>query len=1301
LPHDADLPVDWARVKDVLMNALARDGHERRTYLEAQCGANVSLRREVESLLAAAAQSDALFEAPTISVDGASISGASLNPSLRLAPTAAIDATEEESTPAPVDTHAFHGTDRYRVRRQIGIGGMGVVYEVEDRVREQRVALKTLLRWNADDIYRLKWEFRSLADIAHPNLASLYELVVDADHCFFTMELVDGVTFVEYVRGAANAPDIGRLRRLLAQLVSAVLALHAHGKLHRDIKPSNVLITREERLVVLDFGLTSNLTQDDVLERGLAGTIAYLSPEECLGAAVTEASDWYAVGATMYQALTGEPPFDGTMLEIVQRKTSEDPPVVADIVGVPPDIASICTALLCRHPLERMTGREALARLHAQSDFPAPGTIAPAPRLIGRDEELHVMRSAFADVKQGRGRTILIHGPSGIGKTALVQRFFDELYAEPHIALRGRCHELESMPYEGLDRVMDGLRRYLSALPPTSPAAPLRDMPRGALTRVFPVLMMAGDAEPPASESPVGPIALRNKAIAELRELFGRLAALQPLVIEIDDFHWAEADTTLFLQDLLHGSDAPQILLVISFRSEEIEAKPFLRRLLDRTDMDSQLTLPVPPLTDADARRLIAVLHPGAAIEMDSAPPDVFREAAGNPFLVEELARSLALGLNDAHDATLAGVIERRTMALPPEARAFLSALAICGRPVIAARIFEACGLQGDERPLIAKLQAAHFLRRSQSPDHVEIYHDRIRQALAAAVPDDTARQIHQDLARILVSHGDDDPESLSEHYRAAGHPEPAAVHAAIAAARAAAVLAFDRAANLYRDALELDPHSEQQLAWTLGLAQALENAGRPADAGDAYLAAARAVDGLGKVKWLRKAAEQALIGGHIDRGLQVTATVLELLGMRLPASPRRAVATIAIGRARLAWRGLAFAPRDEADIAPEDLLRIDTCWTVCTGLLVVDTTRAAAFHTRHLLSALDAGEPSRIARALALAGCLSAAGGGAGSITRAAAFIDRAHQLAANNPQPYLRALSTLTAGIGAFASGRWNESTVLCERALTMLRDDCTGVAWELGLAYTFFLGSLFYRGQLTRVSHWLPTLLQSARERGNLYVEAELASRFNMVWLIADNPAEGERQADAAMARWSDSGYHRQHYNRLHARIQTALYRGDDEEAWALVTTHMAAARRNMWLRVQLMRVETAFLHARCAIAMASRGVDVRRMRRTAARGAQRLAREGTPTARAFSSLIRASLAGVDGNHEEAAARLTQAVDDFTAADMQLFTAVCRRRLAALVGGDRGASLRREAEAWMADQEVRNPMAVCRLLAPGLPE
>ncbi len=151
----------------------------------------------------------------------------------------------------------FGGTDRLAVVRRLGAGGMGVVYEVWDREREAPFALKTLRSLSPHRLSLFKNEFRALRGLSHRNLVTLGELVKDGGHWFFTMELVDGEHFLSWVcpKQPATGPrfDEERLREGLRQLAGGLCALHRCGKVHCDIKPSNVLVTRDGRIVVLDF----------------------------------------------------------------------------------------------------------------------------------------------------------------------------------------------------------------------------------------------------------------------------------------------------------------------------------------------------------------------------------------------------------------------------------------------------------------------------------------------------------------------------------------------------------------------------------------------------------------------------------------------------------------------------------------------------------------------------------------------------------------------------------------------------------------------------------------------------------------------------------------------------------------------------------------------------------------------------------------------------------------------------------------------------------------------------------------
>jgi hypothetical protein len=1277
---------EYARLKRIVGGALSQSVERRGSYLDTACGSDAALRGEAEWLLAAALEAAPLYEAPSLSISGLLMFDAFDQPD-----DGRLPSSLSAGRLASLFDDGFTGTERYQVRRRIGSGGMGIVYEVHDRTRDRVVALKTLRRQDGRDIYQLKREFRSLADVSHPNLASLYELVVDDAQCFFTMELVDGLTFVDYVRQPSDEGPAARVRRLLPQLIAGVEELHRRGMLHRDIKPSNVLVTPSERVVILDFGLTSPHEQADASVVAVAGTPAYLSPEQCAGGSASRAGDWYGVGVTVFQALAGRLPFDGaTARDLIARKLTEEAPRLELPSAAPSDLGEICAALLARDPARRMSGREALHRLGAVESTASSPFVETV--FVGRAHALTALSGAFEKVRHGGCTTVLVYGPSGIGKSALVQHFIHTQVAQQGVLiLRSRCHEYESIPYKALDGVIDGVTQHLAALTPSQLSAVLPE-DAAALVTLFPVMRAIG-LTPVAERG--DPISLRRKAFNAFRQLLNTLAQRQPLILDIDDFHWADADSLAWLTELLRPPSPAALLTVVSFRSNELEAKPFLRALIERVDIGDRVSLALTPMSDDETMAMVSALghadsHTCAAIAHDS---------GGNPFLIEAWARHRATDSVSRGGTTVEEMLARRVDALPPGAAAFLNALAVCGRPALPARIWETCGFVGDERPLVARLRGERLIRNSRTGDRVEMYHDRIREVLAARVSPDAARTIHDLLARALVAHGDEDPEGLFDHYRAAGYHDLAAEQAVAAAAKASGVLAFDLAATFYRQALELRPDGPDRAERTADLARALENAGRPVEAAEAFLAAAAAV-GSDHIEWTRKAAELLLIGGQIDRGLAVSQDVLNAVGMQLASGPRTAVASLVCRRLQLRWRGLEFTPREESQIPPGDLLRIDAAWSISAGLAMVEPIRAAAFNVRQLLRALDVGEPYRIARAMALEAGFSVVGVGTG-LGRSDAFSRRARELAAGAGHPYFAALTSLWEGIAAFLTGQWKKASELCGRAATTFSEECTGVTWELNMAHNFFLGGLAAQGELGEVGRHLPGLISAARDRGNFYLELELNTRMILVWLAADDPDGADRRGNEGIARWSQRGFQRQHYNHLLMRIQSELYRGNARGSWALVEHCRTQLRRSLFLRVQHTRIEAANYHARCALAVAATGHDRDRMRRAALDDVRQLERENRPWASAFAQLLRATVAHLDGEGDAAIAGVTGAMNTFTGADMHLYAAVSRRRLGGLIGGEQGQALKQEADRFMTSREVRNPVAMTRLIAPGLPD
>jgi eukaryotic-like serine/threonine-protein kinase len=1264
------------RMRAIFDEALLQEPSARAWYVDHACASDPEVRSEVIRLLAAHDKTRSFLKHP---------------PNL---------------LSAVLPEEHFPGTGRFRVMRRLGAGGMGVVYEVHDRVRDEVVALKTLLRTSAADLYRLKREFRSLADMAHPNLACLYELFVEEERCFFTMELVRGLSFVDYARGAPH----DRLVHALRQLIDGVAALHLGGKLHRDIKPSNVLVTPEGRVVILDFGLIAELLPQragDVNDAG-GGTPAYMAPEVRSGAPPSEATDWYGVGVTLYEALTGSIPSAGTFLDVALGMRTDDPPTPtpAQIVpDVPADLSAACMGLLRRNPEQRLSGPEALRGLARNTAPPASKFTLAAIRdmpFVGRDRQLQVLNDAFLAVMNGGAAAVSVCGPSGIGKSALVRRFLSRFGTRDDVVvLSGRCYENESVPYKALDGVVDDVSHYLASIPRQQVERLMPpDVP--ALTQVFPVLLQVSAIEDARGDQDLGnvdPLGLRRRAFGALRELLGRLADRQSLMVYIDDLHWADADSVVLLEELLRPPKPPAMLTVVCFRSEETAEKPFLQALLERAGVGIWSAITLEPMTEDEAHTLIGALLPTNSTLTVDDKTVMTREASGSPFVLEQLARYAGVKREPSLRHTFAEMFATRLAALSPEARRFLETLAICGRPMAPELICDACGVTRERQSLVAMLRSSHFIRSSGSAERIETYHDRIREVLAAEMAPDAVRGIHHFIVQALVDKRSDDCEALFEHYLGAGDGENASIQASVAAAKAATALAFDRAAFFYRHALALTPTSSAVHAWSEGLADALANAGRPAEAAEAYLRAAAGADHTRRVELQRRAAEQFLIGGHIDRGLDLIRTMLAGMGVRVPRSPRSALLWLLWRRARLRWRGLGFVPTQIDEIDADTLLRVDTCWSAATGLALVDMISASEFSVHDLLMALDAGEPDRIARAMAM----ESAARGAYPTGRKLSdrLLQQSKALARSVGNPHAIALSILADALIASALGEWKKAGTLSEQALAILRDQCVGVTWELSIAQNVVIWSLMYRGELRELCRQVPPLLANARSSGNLYIATELCTRSNYVWLTADDPDEGERETIDSIARWSQKGFHRQHYSAMLARVQTALYRGDAEAAWRLLAEQQSRLRRSLLTRVQVIRVESFYLRARAALAMAGSSGSSHRLLRIARAGARRIARERMPWSNPIALLLRAGIANLEGQVPLCLRYLHDAADRFDRADMKLYAAVARRRIGALQDDAPGRELQCQAEDWMAAQHIRNPTAFTRMLAPGFPD
>jgi eukaryotic-like serine/threonine-protein kinase len=1244
----------------------------------------------------------------------------------------------------------FKGTTRFQVLRRIGAGGMGVVYEALDRERNCRVALKTVRDVEGEELLRLKNEFRALQDLNHPNLVDLGELLEDSGRWFFTMELIDGVSFLDYVRVVARdeppagdeAPppddptqedvsasaatwkassssqsreiahtparcfDEPRLRSSFRQLAEALAVVHAAGKVHRDIKPSNVLVTQEGRAVLLDFGLATGTLVSDLSTAGHAvGTVAYMAPEQATSQRVGPAADWYSVGALLYEALTGQMPFVGAPLEILLKKLQSDPPRPTTVCpGIPADLDTLAAELLRFDPTARPSGAEILARLGGaaqpeQAGHSSAPSYSQTPPFIGRQHELETLRAAFATSRQGQAVAVLVEGESGIGKSALVRRFTAELEDGEVVVLSGHCYEREALPFKTMDGVIDALGRYLVRLPATE-AAVLLPREVGLLAQVFPVLRRVEAA----AEAPVPQVAdpqeQRSRMFRAMRELLGSLADRRPLVVTIDDLQWADADGLAMLAELLRPPDPPPMLLVATLRSN-VGVAADMKRALPTAVRRIELG----KLALAEAHELAERLLDRAVGGPGGNAAAIAAEASGHPLFIDELVRHVAAhGAEGARSLHLDEALRARITELPSQARLVLELLAVAGAPLSQGVVAKASAVIGNDfTRCTGILRAASLVQGtgSRSSDTLAPYHDRVRVAVVAGLSNEQRRAHHRRLALALEGADRVEPEVLATHWRDAGDGQRAAMHFERAAAAAETALAFDHAARLYAAAIELRGESHDSTrSLRINLGNALANAGRGQQAAEAYL---RAVAGGTRVEALelrRRAAEQLLRSGHVEEGLDAIRTVLRSIGLKLAPTPRRALVSVLLLRARVRLRGLRFKLREASEVPQGVLARIDIYRAVATGLALVDAIRAAEFNARALLLALRAGEPTRLAVALGHeAGFVSIRG--ERTAARTARLVRLTRSLSQTHTAPLLRGWAAASGGLADYYSGRFKSARTEFEQAIEHFRAARSeGVAFEIDAIQIWLLLILFFLGELAEMRVRLLRLVAEAEDHGDLFAATNLRlSWLNLAWLLDDDAAAARRVAQSASKAWSQTDFDVQHWYDLTAQTNLDIHEGNFAGAYGRVCAAWPGLKGSMLLRCQMVCIEAWQLRARAALALAQIDSDQRqRLLREAEQDAHRIQGEQIPCAGPFAELILASAASLRGEDSRAVAHAAAAVTGFEAADMALYAAVARRRHGQLLGRDEGRALVEAADAWMRGQRIANPAHWTAMLAPG---
>lgn len=255
---------------------------------------------------------------------------------------------------------------KYEIRRELGRGAMGIIYEGLDPFIQRAVAIKTIQKFlidesQAQEIFnRFRREAQAAGRLTHPNIVSIYEYGEDNDVAFIAMELVVGKELKEYF-DTHDRFEISKCEGIMQQLLDALEYSHSRGVVHRDIKPSNILITQDGQVKVADFGI-AKIESSDITQAGaVLGTPTYMSPEQFIGLAVDHRSDIYSAGVILYQFLTGERPFTGSMTTIMHKVLHQAP--------VPPSALNANVSIALNDVVSKAMAKLPEARFQTAAEF--------------------------------------------------------------------------------------------------------------------------------------------------------------------------------------------------------------------------------------------------------------------------------------------------------------------------------------------------------------------------------------------------------------------------------------------------------------------------------------------------------------------------------------------------------------------------------------------------------------------------------------------------------------------------------------------------------------------------------------------------------------------------------------------------------------------------------------------------------------------------------------------------------------------------------------------------------------------
>ncbi len=718
--------------------------------------------------------------------------------------------------------------ERYRLDEELGRGGMGTVHRAFDTTLEREVAVKLVTGYQleTEGRARLLQEAKSIAQLNHPNIVTVYDAGEVDKSPFIVMELVDGASLHQH-----PLHDLKQLVEVATQVCAALEHAHQRGIIHRDLKPENVLIDADGNAKLMDFGIARSMASRLTQEGQIEGTVFYMAPELAVGKEYDGRADLYALGVMLYELTTGELPFQhGDPVAVISQHLHAPvvPPRAKDPT-VPAGLNRLIVQLMEKNPEDRPADAGQVIRILADPKLLDPEAAADEQlstldrivrgRMIGRQAEFEKARELWYSAVNGNSQILLISGEPGVGKSRL---------------LREIITQSEVMGAEVL-----GSSSYAEGGPPYSPFKHiLREVLPKALQNGFnlpePVvadlLSLAPEFRSQYPEvQPNPPEDPQSEQYRLFESFFVFLASMShhsPLLVYLDDAHWADSGSLSLFRHVARQLGSQPILLLATYREVELdEARPLHEVLLDLSKELRTTRVKLNRLSLPETEQLLASFFQ-EEITQDFLE-GIYRETDGNPFFIEEVCKALVEsgklyfenGSWHRPDISELGIpqsvkvaIQSRVGKLTPETQEVLNQAAVLGREFEFETLLAA--LESKEEPVIVALEEAERaqLIEERGGDGRLLFwfsHALIPSTLVDGLRILQRRRLHSHAAAALEQRDPDNYAALGMHLLEAGQTDKGVDYLLQAGDQARSLYAHQEAISSYLQALDYAKETE------------------------------------------------------------------------------------------------------------------------------------------------------------------------------------------------------------------------------------------------------------------------------------------------------------------------------------------------------------------------------------------------------------------------------------------------------------------------------------------------------------